>query len=143
MRGGRGWRARSEWYDIWTLSLIKKLYSYPWGVIVTYKNVWPSITSNYGGLRPWTGSHMTQECCGLISCEYTYIHIYIYVYVNTINISYLSIGGHFMIISYLKEFCDGYVTFATEVTKSVIMRLKYYLFHLILYELSWIFTFVC
>ena len=31
--------------------------------------MWPSVSSNYGGLRPQKGFHVTQECCGLISCD--------------------------------------------------------------------------
>ena len=33
---------------------------------VKYKNLWHSITSNYGGLRPRIWSHVTQECCDLM-----------------------------------------------------------------------------
>ena len=32
---------------------------------LTHKSLWPSATSNCGGLRPRIGSPWTQECCGL------------------------------------------------------------------------------
>ena len=71
------------------------------------------MTFNYKQLwRPPTMNRLSYDS-GMLWAYllWIYIYTYIYVYVNTINISYLSIGGHFMIISYLKEFCDGYVTF--------------------------------
>ena len=37
--------------------------------LMTYQKLWPSVSSNYGNLRPQKGFHVTQECCGLISCD--------------------------------------------------------------------------
>ena len=37
--------------------------------LMTYQKLWPSVSSNYGNLRPQKGFHVTLECCGLISCD--------------------------------------------------------------------------
>ena len=33
--------------------------------LLTHKSLWPSVTSNCGGLRPRTGTPVTQKYCGL------------------------------------------------------------------------------